>query len=137
MFDGEFFFIFGLLSFLVAHVFYIKMFYNTRKTDQNYSLLIVLLSLTLLYISYLFKYVYIEGGYPLFGATVVYATAITFMAHYAILNGNSALAFGVVMFIISDATLAFNRFVARSPDTTYEIVVMITYHIAQYCIAKF
>lgn len=137
MFDGELCFIFGLLSFLVAHVFYIKMFYNTRKSNQNIGLLVTLLGLTSLYTSYLYEHVYIEGGYPLFGATVVYAIAITAMAYYAILNSNHALAFGVIMFMISDATLAFDKFVAQSPDTTYEIVVMITYHIAQFCIAKF
>lgn len=137
MFDGELCFIFGLLSFLVAHIFYIKMFYNTRKTNQHFGLLISLLALTLFYASFLYEDVYIEGGYPLFGATVVYATAITVMSYYAILNGSYALAFGVVMFMISDATLAFDKFVAKSPDTGYEIVVMITYHIAQFCIAKY
>lgn len=134
---GDIFFILGLSSFLTAHLFYIKMFYNTKTSDQNLTIMIVLFSIGALYFAFLFNNIFEEGGYVLSGAVIVYVSAITTMGYYALLNNNSALSFGVIMFIISDATLAYNKFVVKSPQGGLEYVVMITYHIAQYFIAKY
>lgn len=113
------------------------MFYNTKKTDQNIGILATLLSISAAYFAFLFEDIYADGGAVLSAAVVVYITAITLMGYYALLNNNSSLSFGVIMFIISDATLAYNKFVVKSPQGGLEYVVMITYHIAQFFIAQY
>lgn len=137
MFEGDLPFILGLSSFLTAHLFYIKMFYNTKTSDQNLGIMIALFSFGALYFAFLFNDIYAEGGFVLSGAVVVYVSAITTMGYYALLNNNSELSFGVIMFIISDATLAYNKFVVKSSQGGLEYVVMITYHIAQFFIARY
>jgi uncharacterized membrane protein YhhN len=135
--QGDIYFILGLASFLTAHICYIKMFYNTKKMDQHVGYLVALLSIGAGYFAFLFNDIYADGGTVLSGAVVVYVTAITFMGYYALLNNSSVLSFGVIMFIISDATLAYNKFVVKSPQGGLEYVVMITYHIAQFFIAQY
>ena len=136
MFEGEIYFILGLLSFLTAHIFYIKMFYNTKKVTGNNTVLVALVSFAIAFYSFLFNDVYAEGGVVLAVAVIIYTSAITAMGYYALLNNNPALSFGVIMFIISDATLSYNKFVVKSDQGGLEYVVMITYHIAQFLIAQ-
>ncbi|GAA5800295.1 YhhN-like protein [Helicostylum pulchrum] len=137
MFEGDLNFVLGLLSFLSAHILYIKSFNKTRKTQQNLSALAVLTAIGVSYFSYLFNYIYKDGGYVLVVGVFVYVSAIVGMAYTALLNGNTPLSIGVAMFMISDSVLAFDKFVTQSPGIAYEVTVMITYHIAQFCIANY
>ena len=136
MFAGEDMFILGLSSFLTAHIFYIYMFYGTKKRDQP-SFLFGLFVVASVYFSFLYPSIYQEGGIIMTTAVAVYIIVITLMVYYAILNDNSNLTIGVLLFFISDATLALDKFLYHAPDRRCEYVVMFTYYAAQFCIAKY
>lgn len=136
MFAGEDMFILGLSSFLTAHIFYIYMFYGTKKRNQ-FSLLFVLFTIASVYFSFLYPSIYQEGGIVMTAAVAVYIIVITFMVYYAVLNDNSNLTIGVLLFFISDATLALDKFLYHAPDRRCEYIVMLTYYAAQFCIAKY
>lgn len=130
-------FILGLGSFLCAHIFYISLFYKSRAESKNVAILIFLLTIGAVYYSVLYKEIYLQGGYAMLVAVLAYILVITFMVYYAILNYNTQLSVGVILFFISDATIALNKFIIKSTGNTLEYVIMSTYYLAQYCIAKF
>lgn len=136
MFTGEDMFILGLASFLTAHIFYIYMFYGTKKRDQT-SVLFGLFSIASVYFSFLYPSIFQEGGIVLTVAVAVYIIVITFMVYYAFMNDNTNLSIGVFLFFISDATLALDKFLYHAPDRRCEYIVMITYYAAQFCIARY
>lgn len=137
MFTGENMFILGLASFLCAHVFYISLFYKSRTENKNLAILFSLLAIGAVYYSFLYKEIYVQGGFPMLVAVLAYIVVITFMVYYAILNYNTQLSIGVVLFFVSDATIALHKFIIKSTGNTHEYVIMSTYYLAQYCIAKF
>ncbi len=63
---------------------------------------------------------------------LVYGSVITAMAVAAILCGGNQwlVAVGAVIFTVSDALIAANRFVAEIPAATF--LIMLTYYTAQY-----
>ncbi|KAL7321034.1 hypothetical protein PS15m_000855 [Mucor circinelloides] len=136
MFTGEDMFILGLTSFLTAHIFYIYMFYGTKKRDQA-SVLFGLFSIASVYFSFLYPSIFQEGGIVMTVAVAVYIIVITFMVYYAFMNDNTNLSIGVFLFFISDATLALDKFLYHAPDRRCEYIVMITYYAAQFCIARY
>jgi uncharacterized membrane protein YhhN len=137
MFEGELMFICGLSSFLTAHIFYIFVFYNARTTKQNKTLLLFLVFFASSYYSYIYKEIFIQGGYVMLIAVLVYIIVITTMVYFAYLNNNTILTLGVTMFFISDSALAFDKFIINATDSKLEYLVMSTYHIAQLCIAQY
>lgn len=136
MFSGEDMFILGLSSFLTAHIFYIYMFYSTKKRNQA-SALFGLFSIASVYFSFLYPSIFQEGGIVMTVAVAVYIIVITFMVYYALMNDNTNLSIGVFLFFISDATLALDKFLYHAPDRRCEYIVMITYYAAQFCIARY
>ncbi|KAI8636055.1 YhhN-like protein [Parasitella parasitica] len=136
MFDGEDKFILGLACFLIAHIFYIYTFYETKKRDQA-SFLLGLFSTALVYFSFLYKSIFQEGGIVMTVAVAVYIVVITLMVYYGFMNNNTKLSVGVLLFFISDATLALDKFLYHAPDRRCEYIVMFTYYTAQFCIARY
>lgn len=128
-------FIYGLLSFLCAHIVYIYMFYNLRQKNKN-NLKIILFIIDLIYFSFLYQGIYEQGGYLMIFSVIIYIIVITLMVYLAFLNNNKVLSFGVLLFYISDATIALDKFIFKSTKTNFEYIIMITYYIAQICISK-
>jgi uncharacterized membrane protein YhhN len=138
MFQGELYFIFGLASFLIAHVFYISVFYQTKKYNNGPKSMLTLGSIAVTYFFYLHEAIYNDGGAVMLFAVLVYIAVIATMVYYAYLNDNAMLSLGVTLFFISDATIAFDKFIVNAPgESQWEYVVMVTYYIAQYLIASF
>lgn len=137
MFAGDLTFTLGLASFLTAHIFYIYVFYSSRTSNQNLSILALLLLTASSYFSYLYKGIYSQGGYVMVASVMVYVSAISIMVYYALLNNNPYLAIGAISFMVSDSALAFDKFIINEAESKFEYLVMITYWLAQYLIAKF
>lgn len=130
------YFVFGLLSFLFAHIFYTAAFFKAGEGKFNLaSLATFLIGFLILALNY--------GGVPaaLKIPVIVYATAISLMLCFALnfyLTKKTpqslfALA-GAFLFVVSDSILAFNKF-------TYEffsakIFILATYFTAQWLIAR-
>ncbi len=134
-------FIPGLLSFLLAHVFYIIYFKNVVKNREGFFQMKPLLIIpVLLYVVLLLAILYPflnELKIPV----IFYSMTIGAMLLMAIntrqqLNKTASFFFitGALLFVISDSVLAVNLFVVK--HLVLSLCVMATYAIAQYLIVK-
>lgn len=132
MFENRWF-IHGLISFFIAHIFYIIAFWNsfTLNMSSHISLLaaICLLIFSVWFYLFLLDYVLDEGGITLALAVAAYFIVIAMMMWSASLVGSSMLIVASLLFVISDAILAYDKF--RHPFRIAEHLVMITYFTAQ------
>jgi uncharacterized membrane protein YhhN len=116
-------FIFGLASFLLAHILYIFSFIKLRVSKKYVSIPFILAYLgTLLFVLYPHLN---EMKVPV----IVYGITISTMLYYGLCSNNKWLIIGAFLFVISDSLLSFNLFVSTSLTT--ELLVMITYVFAQ------
>jgi len=140
--EGAEYFIIGLVSFLLAHLCYIKGFiktpYRNRKSLLRSKpwiwLIFIILEASLLYL--LFPYLK-EMKIPV----IIYATIIILMSIYALnrhgrVNDRSFnyIFIGALIFLVSDTTIALNKFYA--PFNLAGFCIMCTYILSQLLIAK-
>lgn len=134
-------FIPGLVSFLLAHVFYILYFMKTNATKKGLLQFQPLIGLPVLVYIILFLYLL----YPFLDAlkipVTVYGITIGTMLLMAInskrkLSDDASTLFfnGALQFVLSDSLLAVNIF--AYPNQLLSLCVMITYCSAQYLIVK-
>ena len=141
LFDKEdpLFFILGLSSFLIAHIFYIIFFNRVRMTERVRGkpglLLIVIVYYAIL--------IYLLSPF-LFDLKIpvrVYAVVICFMfmlgMHMLYISNRKSgllLMLGSLLFVLSDSILAINKFYYSFAAA--DILVMLTYGAAQLMIAE-
>ena len=129
------FFLIGLISFLLAHVFYIVVFIekkNRLKKPIPFGTLLIIYALGLFYILY-------DGlGHMLIPVSIYMLVILSMAVTAALRKGNvpnlsyNLVFIGVLLFLISDSILAVNKFYG---DILYEhLLIMSTYAFAQYCI---
>ncbi len=140
---GEVFFLAGLGSFLIGHVFYIMAFMlDFRNTEVTSSATSVLAGGGVLFFgsygAWFMKWLFPSLG-SLWPAVLVYILVIAAMGVMALLrwekvNGSSFLMItaGAILFIASDSILAANRFKIEIPYAS--VYIMATYILAQYLI---
>lgn len=128
-------FIQGLSSFFVAHVLYVIAFSQLPFTlDINaWIYAAILLVIASAYYALLFSPVREQGGIKLQIAVGLYILIISWMVWQALLTGQELLIAGALLFYLSDAILAWNRFKKKLAWGDYG--VMITYYSAQYLLA--
>ena len=138
---NEFYFMLGLGAFLIAHLFYIAAFYldstNKIEVHKRYVLpIFMVFGFSCLSYYYLLR-PYLGGmNIPV----LVYCFVITIMGIMAALRYGKTnfksffwILTGAILFIISDAILAYNKFVEHMQIG--HLLVMITYMLAQFLIA--
>lgn len=140
---GEIFFIFGLVAFLIGHLFYIFSF-RQLTWDRESNLL------PTQKVRYIFPILLVGTGlmvilYPNLGdmkmPVMVYDIVIMLMASYALLRvgrtSQSSFGFvltGALLFMVSDSLLAINKF--YSPFYMASIGIMGTYIAAQFMLVR-
>ena len=135
------FFIFGLVAFLITHIFYITYFLKIRNAAD--SLLKKQPALVILVLGYGVTLVYILfphlGGLKI--PVMVYAAVICTMLLCSLhvffkVNKPAARLFvtGAFFFVLSDSSLALNKF--YQPFAYAGVLIMLTYCAAQYCIVN-
>lgn len=128
----EGYFIPGLASFLVAHLAYIYLF----KQDYTFGFVPFVLFgvVTSAYLIFLYPHIGEEMRIPV----IAYCTVITGMGIAAASRRRDpayySLLCGAVLFILSDAMIAYNKFYSDIPHDA--IYIMGTYGAAQYLIVK-
>lgn len=131
-------FIFGLASFLIAHVFYIFTFLNEINSVKKVSLIVENPYLVLPFLVFLFFLLYFLFPYlkDMKLPVVVYGSIINLMALMALNRKNLVIAssfylvfIGALLFMISDTTIAVNVFYKAQP--WHRIFIMSTYILAQ------
>ena len=136
LFKGELFFMLGLGSFLIAHVWYIVIFTNRLRGKGNLKSLVILILPVLVYLGVFLSLLWNqEKMIPIRIPVVVYACVISTMLLLAsslfLANDKSKiqLLFGALFFVISDSCLAWNLFHSEIPHAS--LIVMSTYLLAQ------
>lgn len=132
--DGViYWFMAGLATFFVAHLFYIVAFLSIRRKP------ISLLAATALLLYGLFMVVWIavpqieSGEFVLGFAIIAYIAVILLMGWAAMRTRLPLVMIGAILFILSDSFLAIDRFVIPLPGR--DALVMLTYYAAQVCFA--
>ena len=135
--DNSVFFLLGLSSFLLAHIFYILFFHFVRIREHVKGRWFLLLMVAMYCLVILFILSPYLGEMAI--AVRIYAVVISFMfmlaMHMLYIRNKSAginLTAGAVLFIISDSLLAINKF--YYPFQMAGILVMATYGLAQFFI---
>jgi uncharacterized membrane protein YhhN len=141
MFQGkkEIFFLLGLASFLIAHVFYIVFFHHVRVRENvksNPWLLVIVVVYYAALISWLSPFLG-EMKLPvrIYGIVI----SIMFMLAMHVLSIKTKMAgswmmWGAFLFVISDSVLAINKF--YQPFGVANVIIMLTYGLAQLFIVK-
>ena len=125
-------FIYGLGSFLIAHILYITGFlvaFSFTFSASGLFLIIVLTIIAGVFYCFLFQNVRKEGGRRLLFAVACYMVVITTMLSLAIMTGITIFIVAALVFFISDSILAVNRFKVKFQLADY--LVMSTYFTAQ------
>jgi len=137
------YFLFGLGSFLAAHIFYIAAFTKTYEENHEIKLLkkygwvmIVVVG----YAWFFFNAIKDHLG-EMLGPVLVYTMVISLMLLIALNRYRKVstasftyVAFGAVLFLASDSLLAWNKFVHELDHA--HLWIMLTYGLAQFAIAK-
>ena len=134
---SEYFFISGLIAFLIAHIFYYLVFLKHRdKSKKPYGFI----ALLLVYAFGLFWFLK-SGLNALLIPVILYMLVILAMATSAFLrdkkvgaNSYNLVFFGALIFMVSDSLLAFNKFYL--PFSLADFSIMFTYALAQLLIVK-
>ncbi len=121
-------FMFGLIAFLIAHLFYIGAFYR-----RNHSLKILPLILLSAYGAIVYYLLYPTLG-NMAVPVLLYLVVILMMCWRAIAQNNYDeyavyAAAGSLFFVISDSIIAFNKFYVEIPIARW--MIMVTYWTAQ------
>lgn len=124
----------GLISFLIAHIFYIMAFLNASQISIN---LYAVIPIVLIGFGYLAVLLPKTGNLKipvLIYALILQAMVITADMFYQTANttGSLMVLIGAIWFMLSDSILAFARFVKSFKLA--QISVLSTYYIAQTCI---
>lgn len=135
------YFILGLLSFLLAHLFYIFLFYKQKNVSpkQQFNLKTKLGIGSILVYFLIMTFTLVPKLGELKIPVLVYASVISIMLLIALIGNAiwkpipySAVLSGAIFFVISDSLLAFNKF--HSPIQFASFLIMFTYIIAQFSI---
>lgn len=138
---GELYFIFGLVSFLIAHIIFIILFVKQNRENNKISKLFWIGALGVAF--YLFGMLSLL--FPSLGGlkipVSIYAITISLMLLAAIKGyfnwsepNNQTILFGALFFVSSDSILAINKFHQELPKSGF--LIMITYLLAQYLITE-
>ncbi len=140
--DRGSFFIFGLGSFMLAHVLYIIAFSKTYEQNHEIKLLKRYGWVMILVVGYgyFFFNAIKEFLHDMIGPVMVYTMVISLMLlialnRYKKVSPRSfrSIAIGAILFVASDSILAWNKFVHELDHSHF--LIMITYGLAQYCIS--
>ncbi|MGE7944371.1 lysoplasmalogenase [Lysinibacillus xylanilyticus] len=126
-------FLIGLTSFLIGHIFYIFAFSSTNERQVPTWAKIVLLVYGASMAVWIVGTVFSSGDVVLGFAVIAYVSVILTMGWTAIQTGSTFATIGALLFIASDSYLAVDKFVMPLPFS-HEFI-MLTYYSAQILIA--
>lgn len=133
------FFIFGLCSFLVAHLFYIitfKKIFGTEKIRFRFWILLLCILIYTFLISILYPNLQ-SLLIPVCTYGFVICLMLLIALHFFYIKNKFAgwqIATGAGFFVFSDACLAINKFYQKIPYSA--IIIMTTYALAQFLIVN-
>ncbi len=140
LFDSKMNFMLGLTSFLIAHILLIKIVVGMLKKPSISKKLIAIIPFAVIFFGLVFLLKNNLG--ELLIPVIIYALIITTFGVVSLLNylteksvPNLLLLGGATFFILSDSTLAINKF--YQSEAYFPVFIMITYVLAEYLICRF
>lgn len=128
-------FVIGLSSFLIGHLFYMAGFFSRWRFSMLRALSIVPLTAFGIWAGMrIVGSILADGDASLAVPVIAYIVVILVMTWSAFMSGNGWAMIGSLLFTASDTILAFNKFVDSVPQSG--IWIMLTYYTAQFCIAR-
>jgi uncharacterized membrane protein YhhN len=123
-------FLAGLGAFLLGHLAYLAAFaaHGLHGWQATAGVLVVA-GATGLAMPRVLRGAHREGGTALAAVVGIYAAVLALMVVFAFGTAAIATAIGAAVFLASDTTLAWNRFV--QPLLRGPVIVIVTYHVAQ------
>ena len=139
MFDGELFFMVGLVSFLIAHLIFIKIVVNRlqKSTFSSVVFSVAPFLILLLFLIFFLKPYLKELLFPviIYGITISIFGMVSMLDYLNTKSKKSLFMFiGAIIFICSDGLLAINKFYCA--NAIFTVLGMITYIISQYFIYR-
>lgn len=136
MFDGETFFMIGLGCFMVMQILYTTLFLKDRSSDLKMN---IIKSLPVVFLAGTMIFLLWESLGSMRIPVAVYTMAIAAMVISGVIRRQNIkwyipMIAGVVLFMISDAGIAINKFAA--PFSGADYFIMSTYMVAQYLIVR-
>lgn len=123
-------FVFGLGSFLIGHIAYVIGMQVDGVDAQRFAIgIVVVMALLAVVGAAVLKGVRAGPDPKLAGPVVAYMLVISSMVASAVGVGHAAAVVGASLFYVSDALIAWNRFVRETRHS--RLTIMITYHLAQ------
>jgi len=139
LFSGELYFIIGLISFLIAHLLFIKIV--VKRIERFSFLRIVILIIPFMILFFALIFVLYNSLNELLIPVIIYGVTISTFGIVSLLdylNTKSTksllMLIGAIIFIISDSILAINKFYTSTEF--FLVMVMVSYVIAQYFIYR-
>jgi uncharacterized membrane protein YhhN len=141
VYKSENYFIFGLVSFLLAHICYILLFrkdiVSKPKTNNPNPIFYTLIGVFWMLMMYVLYPKLGEMKIPVTVYSLVICTMLAFVYYGSSIWKKQAANFilvGATFFVLSDGILAFNKFYQPLPFASF--LIMCTYLIAQFYIVK-
>lgn len=123
-------FLAGLTAFLLGHIAYLGAFAARGVHGwQAAAGTLVVVGASALVVPRVLRGARLAGGMELAVVVAIYAAVLAIMVVLAFATGAIATAIGGLVFLASDTTLAWNRFVQRL--VRGPLIVIVTYHVAQ------
>lgn len=126
-------FIVGLITFLIGHIWYIFAFRQIQHTSLPKWSVALLLTYGLTMVIWLAGTLWSQGDTLLAFAVIIYIVVILIMGWNAFQTNNKFAIIGAILFILSDSTLAINKFIVDIPFS--DALIMISYYGAQFMFA--
>ena len=139
LFEGQLFFMIGLVSFLIAHLLFIKIILGWLTKSSLYTIIVAFIPFLITFsgLIYMLK----DSLNELLIPVIIYGITISLFGVVSLLNYlNTKTAkalwmfFGALVFITSDSILAINKFYFSKE--IFGILLMVTYIVAQYLIYR-
>ncbi|WP_144510505.1 lysoplasmalogenase [Bacillus sp. FJAT-22090] len=126
-------FIIGLITFLIGHVWYIFAFRHTKAAAIPKWGAFLLIAYGISMVIWIAGTLWTQEEFILAIAVVIYIVVILLMGWSAFQTANKFAIIGAILFIFSDSILAINRFIVDIPYS--DALIMITYYGAQFLFA--
>lgn len=126
-------FIVGLITFLIGHIWYIFAFKQIKQISIPKWAIALLLVYGFSMVIWLAGTLWSQGDTVLAFAVIIYIVVILAMGWNAFQTANKYVIIGAILFIFSDSTLAINKFIVDVPFS--HALIMISYYGAQFMFA--
>ena len=135
----DFFFMLGLVAFLIAHIFYIIFFYKVKRAENFKTSFPIVIFVTAYYAGLIIWLSPFLGDMrvPVYIYGIVISTMLMMALHMYPIQFKRAgwlMTAGAIFFVVSDSVLAINKFYQSFEWAG--VLIMLTYGLAQSCIVR-